>query len=285
MKVIDFHIPKTTSANLIYQIDQAPFYPYYHRHQEIQISLFTQDTQYIISDQIGTFKAGEVLVLGSQFSHLFRLSDSDIIDKQPVMYTLFLPPLNSENQDKSLYQIKEHEFLKNLIKRSQQPFSVQLSAYRQRRWIKLFEQSGAKQYIKTLGFLEFISRRKTSTLHLFQDQHINEKEGARLNKIMQYMLERIDTEIDLDQIAAIAHLSPTSFCRFFKQHTDKTYLHFFQELKIQKVAQLLVENPDTPIGTIAVQMGYEDNSSFNRHFQKFKKTTPSRYRKKVLESK
>ena len=285
MKVIDFHIPKTTLANLIYQVDQAPFYPYYHRHREIQISLFTEDTQYIISDQIATFKAGELLILGSQFSHLFRLSDETNLEKRPIMYTLFLPPLDPEEQGNTFYQIKEHEFLKHLILRAKQPFSIQLSAYRQRRWIKIFEQSGAKQYIKTLSFLEFISKRKTSTLHLFQDQHINEKEGERLNRIMQYMLEHIHTEIDLDQIAAVAHLSPTSFCRFFKQHTDKTYLHFFQELKIQKIAQLLVENPNTPIGAIALQMGYEDSSSFNRHFQKIKKTTPSRYRKMVLETK
>jgi transcriptional regulator GlxA family with amidase domain len=113
---------------------------------------------------------------------------------------------------------------------------------------------------------------------------VNEKEGKRLNAIIQFMVNSKEQTLSLKEVSEVANLTPTSFCRFFKKHTNKSFREFYRELKMQKAAQSLLYNPNIPIQDIASKSGYFNISSFNRNFKQVFGRSPSDYRKLYIKN-
>ncbi len=55
------------------------------------------------------------------------------------------------------------------------------------------------------------------------DFHYNDMEADRMNNIYQYIMKNFSREITLDQIANVAHISPNSFCRYFKSRIKRPF--------------------------------------------------------------
>src|SRR5690606_15700634 len=70
----------------------------------------------------------------------------------------------------------------------------------------------------------------------------NEMDAVRINKVCTYTLSNYKKEISLEEVASIANLSVTSFCRYFKLMTKKTYYDFLIEIRISHACRLLVED-------------------------------------------
>lgn len=109
----------------------------------------------------------------------------------------------------------------------------------------------------------------------------NEMDTVRINKVCTYTLSNYKKEISLDEIASIANLSVTSFCRYFKLMTKKTYYDFLIEIRISHSCRLLVEDI-LPTEVICFECGFNNVSNFYRHFKKVKGMTPLEYKKKYL---
>ena len=62
-------------------------------------------------------------------------------------------------------------------------------------------------------------------------------EGLKMNDIYRYTMDHFTEEITLEQIASVAHLTPQSFCRYFKKHTSKTYVQFLNEVRINEACR------------------------------------------------
>ncbi|MBL4799676.1 MAG: helix-turn-helix domain-containing protein [Oleispira sp.] len=63
-----------------------------------------------------------------------------------------------------------------------------------------------------------------------------------------------------------------------KELDYRNFNEFINEYRITEAAQRLVDEPETPISNIALDVGYRTLSSFNRAFRKEKNTTPTAYR-------
>lgn len=58
----------------------------------------------------------------------------------------------------------------------------------------------------------------------------------------------------------------------------RNFNEFINEYRIAEAAQRLIDEPETPISNIALDVGYRTLSSFNRAFRKEKETTPTAFR-------
>ena len=103
---------------------------------------------------------------------------------------------------------------------------------------------------------------------------ISDTEGLRMNDIYQYTMSNYTEDITLEQIAAVVYLTPQSFCRYFKKHTQKTYTHFLNEVRVNEACKKLMANHFTSISTIAYQVGFNNVVTFNRVFKAIKKKSP-----------
>jgi AraC-like DNA-binding protein len=112
----------------------------------------------------------------------------------------------------------------------------------------------------------------------------NQLETDRLNQIYTYTLKNYMNKISLAQIASLSCLSITSFCRYFKMMTNKTYTDFLSEIRISYACKFLIENKQLTIESISSETGFNNASNFFRQFKKTIGLTPKAYRKKYRSS-
>ena len=52
---------------------------------------------------------------------------------------------------------------------------------------------------------------------------MKETETDRMNRVHMYVMKNFRDKISLNDVAAIANMSPSSFSRYFKVHANKTF--------------------------------------------------------------
>lgn len=105
--------------------------------------------------------------------------------------------------------------------------------------------------------------------------------GMDLNVLAGLMRRRLSGELDLEDLAQVAHLSKFHFIRRFRQLTGNTPIQYFIHLKMQHACRLLDSSED-PIKRIAAEVGYEDPYYFSRIFKRVIGVSPQHYRESRL---
>lgn len=92
---------------------------------------------------------------------------------------------------------------------------------------------------------------------------------ARINRVMDYISDNLDKQIDLSTMAEIASFSPYHFHRIFTYILNETPNNFVSRLRLEKSAQILQDNPKVTIGDVASSCGFVNISSFSRAFKQY----------------
>ena len=92
-----------------------------------------------------------------------------------------------------------------------------------------------------------------------------------------YLQKNFARDITLREVAELANMSEVAFSRFFSQHTGKSFTEYLIDIRIGKVARLLVDTNKT-IAEICYECGYNNMSNFNRIFRRKKGCTPREFR-------
>lgn len=108
-------------------------------------------------------------------------------------------------------------------------------------------------------------------------QEKSKKRDERLTKVLSYIHNHINKSLSIDELAAQTCLSKDHFIRLFKHEVKTTPLQYINQKKIEK-AQLILVTSDTLVKDIALNLGFDDYSYFNRLFKKLVGTTPQEYR-------
>jgi YesN/AraC family two-component response regulator len=86
----------------------------------------------------------------------------------------------------------------------------------------------------------------------------------------------------LKTIAAIANMTPTAFCSFYKKRTGKSFTGFLNEIRVGHACKLLGDFELT-ISDVCYRTGYQNFTNFNTFFKKITNKTPSEYRKELMD--
>jgi AraC family transcriptional regulator len=102
---------------------------------------------------------------------------------------------------------------------------------------------------------------------------------ATLKQIIDYINDRLDQDLSLVELAAIAHISPTYFASLFKQSTGWTPHQYVIYRRIEYAKRLLVQG-DLSIAEISAKVGFANPGHFSRHFKKLVGVTPKTLRQR-----
>ncbi|MFF7653555.1 helix-turn-helix domain-containing protein [Streptomyces sp. NPDC007983] len=100
----------------------------------------------------------------------------------------------------------------------------------------------------------------------------------RIARSMRWALEHLAERIDVDALAARAHMSPRSYLRHFSRTTGTSPIRWLIAQRVQASLPLL-ETTDTTVEAIAAAVGFESAVTYRHHFGRAMRTSPSAYRR------
>lgn len=100
----------------------------------------------------------------------------------------------------------------------------------------------------------------------------------RLRRALAYIHDNAAMDISLDTLASEAAMSRHHFARAFSKTVGRSPLQYVISLRME-LAKLRLRTGSASVAKIALDVGYEDVSRFNRHFRRHVGVTPAGFRK------
>ncbi len=100
----------------------------------------------------------------------------------------------------------------------------------------------------------------------------------KLYTVIEYIMENLRGSPTLEQMAAVAHLSPSHFARQFRAATGLAPHQYVIARRVERAQQLLREEDDLGLGEIAFRTGFADQSHLSLHFKRIVGVTPRQFR-------
>lgn len=113
--------------------------------------------------------------------------------------------------------------------------------------------------------------------YLGKEMQTYNKKHMLISPAIEFMEENPTSEITIEQLAAMCHISEGYFRRLFAEYTGKSPLQYIIERKILS-AQKMLEHSSTSIEVIAELLDFESCSYFCKLFKKKTGVTPTQYR-------
>ena len=279
-------VPKNLENSFSLRKDvSANFESTWHYHPELELHYTkTGEGLRFIGDNISNFNSDEMLLLGENLPHTWKSHDAYLHPQSKLevetMVMHFLPDCLGQE----FLSLPEAYALTQLFKRAKNGLLIQGDT--KRKLLSLLEAAHQAENLNRIAlFISILSTlSETSEYEPITSAHAfyqsNQLETDRLNQIYTYTLKNYMNKISLAEIASLSCLSITSFCRYFKLMTNKTYTDFLSEIRISYACKLLIENKELTIESISTETGFNNASNFFRQFKKTIGLTPKAYRKK-----
>jgi two-component system response regulator YesN len=134
------------------------------------------------------------------------------------------------------------------------------------------------QFETVHDIVSWLRRRFFELSELLYMKRQKQKRGI-VHKVTEFVKERLDQKITLNEVAAHFGFTPNYLGHLFKTETNQLFSDFLNELRMKRVCELL-EDPTKKIYEIADQVGYKNIIYFNRQFKQYAGVSPGEYRKR-----
>lgn len=101
-----------------------------------------------------------------------------------------------------------------------------------------------------------------------------------VSKAIEYIVENLNEEITIEDVANYCHLSKYYFCRIFKAETGEGVYAFIKRLKMEQSAIEMKLGKNKSITDIGMTYGYS-SSNYSTAFKKHHHLSPAEFRKTV----
>jgi len=98
-----------------------------------------------------------------------------------------------------------------------------------------------------------------------------------LQPALEYIKENYAKRFTLDDMASLCNISSSYFSKLFNKMTGESFSGYINLVRVERACELLTRT-DTPITVIALDLGFEDNSYFDKVFKRITGVTPSFYK-------
>jgi AraC-like DNA-binding protein len=254
-----------------------------HSHEFIELAYVAEGKGFhYIENEVQRIHKGQLHVIPIGVNHVFRPTSIDALKDPLIVYNCIftrqlIDSLIPFITDKSIEQ-----YLAGLSHDSHPYYALfDADSSIEKLFQALYQEyslplSGSSTFLNTL-LVQLIV-----TIYRLK----NDKTEALLNKptrflqVLHYMDQQFAEEITLSHLTDRFQWSERHFQRLFKQHTEQTFNHYLQNLRVQKSCELLRSSQLT-ISRIAESVGYKDIHSFNTLFKRIVGSTPSSYRRQI----
>ncbi|WP_188937512.1 AraC family transcriptional regulator [Dyadobacter endophyticus] len=273
MKAVFEHVRAGSGESLIYKritlpVFDAPF----HFHPEYEVTYIKSGSgMRYVGMGVEPFGPGDCVLLGPDLAHCW-INHPEEDGRDVEAYVI---QFNGELWNQNLTKWPEFEGVMRLLDFSKGGIVFHASQVEDL-FGKFDEVAPAYRIPQLLNLLLRLSesphRTLTATYAVYEDHQ-------RFNLVFGYIINHFREQIELETVAELVGLTPTSFCRYFKKMTGKTLFDIVLHYRMEAAAQLLAAT-EHPINLVAFESGFESLSYFNRAFKKCKGSAPKMFRQK-----
>ncbi|HEU4632555.1 MAG TPA: AraC family transcriptional regulator, partial [Flavisolibacter sp.] len=255
----------------------------WHYHPEVELIHFKkgEGTQFI-GDNMRRFKAGDVVLVGSNLPHYWRFDEVFFEEKAKSQADIRVAHFSEIFWGTQFLDLPENNAIKTVLEKAKR--GIQVTGIAKQKVADIIEQllvsEGTQRIILLMEALSAIAGCKQLTLLSsigFKPVSM-EAENDRINAIYDYSLKNFTRKIQLEEIAGVANISPNAFCRYFKSRTRKTYSQFLIELRVGYACKLLIENRHC-VKKLCYESGFNNFSSFHKYFKMITGKSPLNYQR------
>lgn len=241
----------------------------FHAHEHVQICYLMRGTCCHYTDnQKYVMSKGDMLAIPPFVAHRFEPFEDEKVDLVQIDFM----PLIVDQEETSL---SNQFFPKIQISAQSQDVVEQLIASMKRENEK--KESGYHYLIKAdlIRLLVTIFRESTK-----EGPQAKSKDtlGRRLfHEAVHYIEQHYADNLQLEEVAQGAAMSPTYFSYMFKVLKGQTFVQYVNDVRIRKAIDLL-RLTERSVLHICLETGFNNASHFNRMFKKATGMTPLKYR-------
>jgi len=280
MRVLPYKVSKSPSDTIIIEKDEGVvFYDKLHQHQDVQLSYIVSGKgTFIVGDTINSYEPNDILIFGSNVPHVVNCNEkaSSLSSMTSVYFTL-------DSFGNDFFELQEFQKVKHFLLKAELGIKLKNNQQQLRdKFISLEKQNKLKRFIIFLEIIEILIGSEYETIASFSKRKLySNNEGKRMSAVFELALSNYHKDITLEDVSNVATMTPNAFCRYFKQRTNKTFIQFLTEIRIENSCKLLSKNNELSIAEIAYQCGFKNISNYNRKFKTIKSITPTDYRKRM----
>jgi AraC-like DNA-binding protein len=285
MKPILILVDSTTNQSIsIRNYLEPKFQNPWHFHKEIELVLIIKGKgTCFIGDYIGNFCPGDLILLGNNLPHMLKNRIEFKETKNVKNAEAIILHFSEHFMGKDYLQIPEMQPLKDLLSMAKRGIKISKTITPEiaSSMSAMLIQTPFQRIIELLNILQKIA--EGPNLKLLSSvnfvERIDKTHNSKLDQVYEFVMNNFSNTISLNEISDVALMNKTAFCKYFKDHTNKTFNQFLTEIRINYAKRLLMEG-DRQIAEIAYNCGYNNISNFNRQFKKLNHTTPRCFKSK-----
>jgi len=279
--ILNEQIQYPAEQSFVARYREIPHFSFpWHFHNEYEIIFIEQsEGKRFTGDHLETFGAGTLNIMGPNLPHCYINNKEYYKSQSGLTAKAYIIQFKSDYFSDRMLDLPEFMQIKKILNASKR--GISFNNIDKKEWIprfkKLITLKGLHKYIELINILNDLGSMEYHILASEGFVNINPwPENKRLGTIYQFVLNNYRNPISVTEVAKHAAMNPTSFCRFFKSQTQKTFNEFIQELRIGYASKLLL-NGESNIAKVGFESGFNNLSNFNRQFKKITMLTPTQY--------
>jgi len=256
----------------------SPLFQRLHLHNELEINLIVRGSgYYIIDGNKYTFTQGDIILINS--NELHRAFETEDLTMMVVMFDPTWLAIEQRYDPELLAPFREIGTRFSNLLDADNPVIEEL-----RRILNDMEEEYYKQLPSYVSIIRAHLIRFLASIHrsfALQElpKHAAKLQGIEtIRKVVEQMEHHIAEPWSLQQLAELAHLSPSRFSYLFCQIVGTSPMDYLIQLRLGAAVHLL-ETSEYKIIDICTRCGFRNLSNFNRLFRHYMGRSPSELRK------
>lgn len=257
-------------------------YNHFHFHEEYELMYIIEScgTRFV-GDSIHRYYDGDLVLVGPNIPHYWH-SDKKYFKNDPtVRARVVLVQFLRNFMGDTFLELPEMLPIKDLLTRAERGIQIRGENAKivGKELIALTKKEGRTRLLSMIEILCLMGEALEYRILASSGFCGNNKRrnNDKISIVLDYMIKNHHQNIQFNEIADLANMNPSAFCRYFKKATFKTFSEALNEIRIGFACKMLI-NTDENISEIGYSCGYMNIPYFNRQFKQIKNVSPTQYR-------
>lgn len=253
----------------------------WHYHPQYELLYISQSNGIrFVGDSVSRFSPGELVLVGPYLPHLWRNDASYYKEGEKNKVKTIVLKFTKDFIGDNTFNNPEFAEINHLLEISKfgVSFGRAVSKSLDKELNRIVELAPAEQAITLLSIIHKLSLSNEKVLLSSSDmRQFTTENTQRIDKVLKYISDNYASDISLNDVSDIACMTPNSFCRFFKKLTNKSFVHFLNEVRIRNASRLLAQE-DLLVSEVCYTVGFKSITNFNNQFKLIMGNNPKNFR-------